>query len=104
VSDLRWSDSPIPENAGAAFVLWRCEDCEKGNIFDRTMRLCISEGIASLSCSVENCCGPEVDSEMLEMDSIDVSVSIDKSGGTYEYPNDCNVWFALTPVNGGETP
>lgn len=91
--DLEWTDSTLPEGAGAAFVLWQCEDCAAGRIEGRTFTLSIDEGVAGLGCPVPECSGLDIDSEMLQLDDVDVTITLEKSGGTYEYPNDCNYWY-----------
>lgn len=80
------------------FALHQCEDCAAGRITGRTFLLSIEEGRAGLSCPVEDCSGLLFDYvDGLTMSDIPVTLAIEKSGGTYEYPNDCDVWFVVTP-------
>lgn len=87
-----------PEDGEPDPVLWRCPDCAAGRVQGRSLVLSIDEGVAGIGCPVENCSGLDIDSEMLQTDGIAVTLRLEKSGGTYEYPNDCDVWFVVEPA------
>lgn len=75
-----------------------CDACTNGRTEGRRFTLSIDEGVACLACPEEGCSGPLIDSDMLQMDPIVVTATVETSGGTFEHPNDVNVWFNVEPV------
>lgn len=103
MDEMRWVELSVPDEL--AFGLseagppdpWMCDDClNLRPVEGRKFTLSIEEGQAIVSCAVEGCSGPQFEPDMLQMNSVPITLALRTEGGSYEYPHDVNVWFDVT--------